>query len=138
MRKRMPREAMGGFRRLWLTSLVLLALTPALAAAQTAPSGPSPASPASATPATAPPATEPPAPGALVPGTAPVTLPTVEVVGTTPLPGTGIDRDKVPANVQSLSANDLQREGSPSLVNTLVDRAGSVSSNATIVDPFQP
>ena len=33
-------------------------------------------------------------------------LPTTEVVGTSPLPGLGIDRDKIPANVQSLPAPD--------------------------------
>src|SRR5580693_2752823 len=67
-----------------------------------------------------------------------ITLPTVQVIGTTPLPGTGIDRDKVPANVQSLTSSDLAREGSASLVNSLTDQAGSVNVNATLDDPFQP
>jgi iron complex outermembrane recepter protein len=66
------------------------------------------------------------------------TLPTVEVIGTSPLPGVGIDRDKVPANVQSLGAGDLEREGTPSLIQGLSDQAGSVNTNATLVDPFQP
>src|SRR5271170_8498976 len=101
-------------RRIWLTSMSLLALTPAIGAAQTAP----PNSAAQAPPRE--------------------TLPTVEVIGATPLPGTGIDRDKVPANVQSLTASDLAREGSPSLLGSLTDRAGSVSSNSTLSDPFQP
>src|SRR5271163_2220545 len=67
-----------------------------------------------------------------------ITLPTVQVIGTTPLPGTGIDRDKVPANVQSLTASDLASEGSSSLINSLTDQAGSVNVNATLDDPFQP
>ncbi len=67
-----------------------------------------------------------------------ITLPTVQVIGTTPLPGTGIDRDKVPANVQSLTSSDLSREGSASLINGLTDQAGSVNVNATLDDPFQP
>src|SRR5580658_5230594 len=66
------------------------------------------------------------------------TGPTVQVIGTTPLPGTGIDRDKVPANVQSLTSSDLASEGSPSLINSLTDRAGNVNVNATLDDPFQP
>src|SRR5580693_3533816 len=66
------------------------------------------------------------------------TLPTVQVVGTTPLPGTGIDRDKVPANVQSLTSSDAAVEGSASLINSLTDQAGSVNVNATLDDPFQP
>ena len=65
-------------------------------------------------------------------------LPTVTIIGTTPLPGTGIDIDKVPANVQSLSGGDLRREGSPSLLNGLTDQMGSVSINATLADPVQP
>ena len=41
-----------------------------------------------------------------------LTLPTVEVIGTSPLPGVRIDRDKVPANVQSVTSSALEREGS--------------------------
>ena len=67
-----------------------------------------------------------------------ITLPAVNVIAVTPLPGMGIDPDKVPANVQSLTSGDLTREGSPSLVDSLIDQAGSVSTNATLVDPFQP
>jgi len=67
-----------------------------------------------------------------------VSLPPVVVVGVTPLPGTGIDRDKVPANVQGLTASDLAREGSPSLVDSLTNRASSVTVNSTLGDPFQP
>lgn len=66
------------------------------------------------------------------------TLAPVEVIGTSPLPGTGIDIDKVPANVQVLTSGDLTREGTPSLINALSDQAGSVNANATLVDQFQP
>jgi iron complex outermembrane recepter protein len=94
----------------WLASFAV-ALTPAIAVAQTSPQAPTP----------------------------PVeTLPTVEVIGTTPLPGTGIDRDKVPAHVQSLTGADLAREGSPSLLNSLIDQASGVNANDTLGDPFQP
>ena len=67
-----------------------------------------------------------------------LTLPEVQVIGTTPLAGSGIDRDKVPANVQSLDSADLAREGTPNLINGLTDQAGSVNVNAALVDPFQP
>ena len=33
-----------------------------------------------------------------------VTLPEIQVISTSPLPGAGIDRDKVPAMVQTLSS----------------------------------
>jgi len=66
------------------------------------------------------------------------TLPTIVVIGTSPLPGTGIDRDKLPASVQSLGASDLAREGSPDLTGSLTNQADSVSMNANLDDPFQP
>ena len=65
-------------------------------------------------------------------------IPGAEVIGTTPLPGTGIDRDEVPANVQTLTSSDLRREGSASIVNSLEDQAGSINANDDVVDPFQP
>jgi len=65
-------------------------------------------------------------------------LPSVTVFGTTPLPGSGVDIDKVPANVQTLSGSDLAREGTPSLINGLASQASSVNVNATLGDPFQP
>jgi iron complex outermembrane recepter protein len=65
-------------------------------------------------------------------------LPSVTVIGTTPLPGTGIDVDKVPSNVQSLTPADLSREGSPSLLDSATDRLGSVSFANNNNDQFQP
>ncbi len=65
-------------------------------------------------------------------------LPEIVIVGTTPLTGTGIDIDKVPANVQSLSATDLAREGSASLIGAVTDQLGSVSINGTLDDAVQP
>jgi iron complex outermembrane recepter protein len=77
-------------------------------------------------------------PAASSPDGASVTLPAIEVIGTSPIPGTGIDRDKVPANVQSLGASDLTREGTPSLLRSVVDQTGSASITDTLGDPFQP
>jgi iron complex outermembrane recepter protein len=65
-------------------------------------------------------------------------LPSVTVVGTTPLPGVGIDVDKVPSNVQTLTSPDLAREGSPSLLNSAIDQLGSVSFANNNDDQFQP
>ena len=63
---------------------------------------------------------------------------TVTVIGTTPLPGTGIDIDKVPGNVQTLTAGDLAREGSTSAISAINDQLGSVNINDDLDDPFQP
>jgi iron complex outermembrane receptor protein len=65
-------------------------------------------------------------------------LPEVLVIGTTPLPGGGIDADKVPGNVQSLFSTDLARDGTASLGATLGTRLGSVNLNDTLADAFQP
>jgi iron complex outermembrane receptor protein len=60
------------------------------------------------------------------------------VVTATAIPGASIDIDKIPGNVQMLSAADLAREGSPSLTNALHSNLSSVSINDDIADPFQP
>ena len=65
-------------------------------------------------------------------------MPPVNVIGVTPLPGIGIDPNKVPANVQTLGSSDIDREGRPSLTTALTDQAGSVNLNDNLVDPYQP
>jgi iron complex outermembrane recepter protein len=65
-------------------------------------------------------------------------LPTVTVIGATPVPGAQIDADKVPSNVESVRAADLTRDGSASLATALNGRLGSVNLNDTLADPFQP
>jgi outer membrane receptor protein involved in Fe transport len=74
-------------------------------------------------------------PAAPVPVT---TLPTTEVIGTSPLIGSGIDRDKVPSATRSISAGDLTRNGSPNLPSGLNDRIGSVFINETQDNVYQP
>ena len=65
-------------------------------------------------------------------------LPPIEVIGTTPLPGIGIDRDKVPSNVQSLTAPDIAKQGPAALATGLDQRLGSVNINANQDNPYQP
>src|SRR5713101_2486247 len=48
-----------------------------------------------------------------------VTLAPIEVIGTSPLLGVGIDRDKVPSNVQTLPAPNIEMQGPAGLVNDL-------------------
>jgi len=62
----------------------------------------------------------------------------VVVFGTTPIPGTTMDVDKIPGNVQILTAPDLWREGSPSLTRALNSNLSSVNINDDLDDPFQP
>src|ERR1700751_4109813 len=57
-----------------------------------------------------------------------IPLPGIEVVTTSPLSGAGLDRDKVPARVQTLTADDFQRTYSPSVTDTLMQRIPGVST----------
>lgn len=41
-----------------------------------------------------------------------IQLPTVEVIGTTPRPGTGLPVEKVPANVQTVKGKALEEQHS--------------------------
>ncbi|WP_077037480.1 TonB-dependent receptor [Pelomonas sp. KK5] len=65
-------------------------------------------------------------------------LPTVEVVGIAPLPGLGVPREQVPANVQTATSADLERRQALDLSDYLGRGLGSVSLNGTQNNPFQP
>ena len=60
------------------------------------------------------------------------------VVTATAIPGTIIDIDKIPGNVQVLSAADLTREGPASLTGALNSNLSSINVNDDLDDPFQP
>jgi iron complex outermembrane recepter protein len=56
-------------------------------------------------------------------------IPAFQVVATTPVTGLGFDRDKVPAMVQTLPAEDFSRVYSPNVVETFAQRIPGVSTN---------
>jgi iron complex outermembrane receptor protein len=62
----------------------------------------------------------------------------VVVIGTSPLPGANIDIDKIPGNVQTLSASDLAKDGTPNLLGSMATQLSSVNINDTLADPYQP
>ncbi|HZM44676.1 MAG TPA: TonB-dependent receptor [Burkholderiales bacterium] len=65
-------------------------------------------------------------------------LPAIEVLGTTPLPGLGLDRAQIPAPVQSATDADIQRSQALDLSDFLNRRFGSVHVNEMQGNPFQP
>jgi len=67
-----------------------------------------------------------------------VTLPTIEVVGNAPVPGSEIDRDKIPSNVQTVPSSDFDHSKSPSLVDAMTRALPGVSRGDTTGNPFQP
>ena len=108
------RETQGHVRLAWAAAAVLLGLASYCAAwAQTPPSAADSAA-------------------------AVTTLPMVEVIGISPVLGSGIDPDKVPANLHTLTDRDISREGVPDLSGTLQRRVSSVTLTDVEGNPFQP
>lgn len=68
----------------------------------------------------------------------PLSLPGVDVVRTSLLPGLGTPIQDVPANVQMVNSGELQRQRSSHLADYLERNATSVSVNAAQGNPFQP
>jgi len=64
--------------------------------------------------------------------------PTVDVVGTTPLPGVGTPVSAVPANVQTATDRQIEALPSPSLPDFLERGMGGFVSSTSQGNPFQP
>jgi outer membrane receptor protein involved in Fe transport len=62
----------------------------------------------------------------------------IEVVGATPIHGLGIDRNKIPANVQTATADALERTGAISVGEQVLLTMPSVHVNEATTNPFQP
>ena len=63
---------------------------------------------------------------------------TIEVVGATPIHGLGIDRDKIPSNIQTVTAAALARTGGVALAEQMNLAVPSVHVNEATTNPFQP
>ena len=73
------------------------------------------------------------------PASAPaVNLPDVNVVGSTPLLGSGLDRDQIPAATNVLSEQDINRTGIPSLTGAILDNIPGAALNDVEGNSFQP
>jgi iron complex outermembrane recepter protein len=71
----------------------------------------------------------------------PVVLPPVTVIGASPLLGSGVDRDTVPAGTNVLGGADLTRGGTlivPDAVRALNEQVGGVNLDSASGNPFQP
>ncbi len=67
-----------------------------------------------------------------------IVLSRVQVVGTAPVPGIGTPLRKVPANVQTVTGEQIQRQQPLSSAQALADNIGSVNLNMGQENPFQP
>jgi len=68
----------------------------------------------------------------------PLSLPTVEVVDTSPLPGLGTPLQDVPANVQIHRSRDLDAQRPTQLVDYLEHNVTGITINAAQGNPYQP
>src|SRR5262249_45412230 len=65
-------------------------------------------------------------------------LPTVEVIAPTPLLGSGVDRDKVPAETRVLTDKDITRDGNADALRPINEQVPGVNLDAAAGNPFQP
>jgi outer membrane receptor protein involved in Fe transport len=66
------------------------------------------------------------------------TIPTVFVYPTTPIAGSGIDPDKVPASVNVVDANQIKQTGSLNIADALRQHVPGIIVNEVAGNPFQP
>jgi outer membrane receptor protein involved in Fe transport len=67
-----------------------------------------------------------------------ISLPDVNVVGSTPLLGSGIDRNEIPAATNVLGEKDIDRTGIPSLTGAILEDIPGATVNDVESNPFQP
>jgi outer membrane receptor protein involved in Fe transport len=67
-----------------------------------------------------------------------INLQDVNVVGSTPLLGSGIDRNEISAATNVLGASDINRTGIPSLTGAILDNIPGATVNDVESNPFQP
>ena len=67
----------------------------------------------------------------------PTVLPEIQVISTSPFPGGRIDRDKVPALVQTLTAEDFSRNYGSNVTDTLFQHIPGVSTSDQQGNSFQ-
>ena len=67
-----------------------------------------------------------------------VRLQDVEVIATTPLPGSGVALSKLPANAQVFTGGDLRQQRAGNLTEFLEQNATSITVNAAQGNPYQP
>lgn len=67
-----------------------------------------------------------------------VRLPDIDIIGSTPLLGSGVDRSKVPAATQVLTDQDVNRTGIANLTDALTANIPGISTADTSGNIFQP
>src|SRR5215467_6483741 len=63
-------------------------------------------------------------------------LPEIDIIAASPLIGSGIDRNTVPAATNVLNSDDIKRQGTPDLTRALQQQVGGVSLDSAAGNPF--
>ncbi len=64
-------------------------------------------------------------------------LPDIEVIGVSPVPGTGVNADKVPSNVRSIDGEQIKRSRQQSITQVLDANIGSAAAVDVQNNPYQ-
>ena len=67
----------------------------------------------------------------------PQTLAPIEIIGTTLLPGIGVPKDQIPANLQQVPSEALRAAGGASATRALERSVGAITVNEIQGNPFQ-
>ncbi len=62
----------------------------------------------------------------------------ITVIGTSPLLGSGVDRNSIPVHTQVLNNADLTREGAPDVLQSLNTQVAGVNLDSASGNPYQP
>ncbi len=62
----------------------------------------------------------------------------ITVIGTSPLLGTGVDRNLVPADTQVLNSAAIARNGNPDVLNALNTEVSGINLDSASGNPYQP
>lgn len=65
-------------------------------------------------------------------------LPEVNIIAPTPLLGTGVNPNTIPAQTNVLTSTDISRNGVPNMLGALEQQVGGVNVNSAAGNPFQP
>jgi iron complex outermembrane recepter protein len=117
----------------WATVWLLAILLPCSVPAQEAPNSESPQGTVSA-----PGSDQATTGGSSAQGSEATVLPQVNVIGATPLLGSGVDRYKVPSQSQVFTGQDVTLQGPPSYLGTMQYQASGVQLDSAAGGPFQP
>jgi len=69
---------------------------------------------------------------------APAAPESITVIGTSPLQGTGVDKDSVPGETTVLGSSDIARSGTPDVTGALNDQVSGITLDSASGNPYQP